>query len=54
MEEETQDEYSIVDRAGRIQIPRNMLDTLELKGNKIKVTMDEKTIMLKNPDDNAE
>ena len=54
MEEETQDEYSIVDRAGRIQIPRNMHDTLELKGNKIKVTMDEKTIMLKNPDDNAE
>ena len=51
MEEETQDEFSIVDRAGRIQIPRNMLDTLELKGNKIKVTMDEKTIMLKNPDD---
>ena len=51
MDEETQDEFSIVDRAGRIQIPRNMLDSLELKGNKIKVTYDDKTIMLKNPDD---
>ena len=51
MEEETQDEYSIVDRAGRIQIPRNMLDSLELKGNKIKVTCEDKTIMLHNPDD---
>jgi ABC-type lipoprotein export system ATPase subunit len=51
MEEETQDEYSIVDRAGRIQIPRNMLDSLELKGNKIKVTCEDKTIMLHNPDE---
>ena len=51
MEEETQDEYSIVDRAGRIQIPRNMLDSLELKGNKIKVTCEDKTIMLNNPDE---
>ena len=51
MEEETQDEFSIVDRAGRIQIPRNMLDTLDLKGNKIKVTMEDKTILLNNPDE---
>ena len=51
MEEETQDEYSIVDRAGRIQIPRNMLDSLDLKGNKIKVTCEDKTIVLHNPDD---
>ncbi len=51
MEEETQDEFSIVDRAGRIQIPRNMLDSLELKGNKIKVTIEDKTIMLQNPEE---
>ena len=51
MEEETQDEYSIVDRAGRIQIPRNMLDSLELKGNKIKVTIEDKTIMLQSPEE---
>ena len=48
---ETQDEFSIVDRAGRIQIPRNMLDSLELKGNKIKVTIEDKTIMLQNPEE---
>ena len=52
MEEETQDEYTIVDRAGRIQIPRNMLDSLELKDNKIKVTIDDSIIKLENPKKN--
>jgi len=52
MEEETQDEYTIVDRAGRIQIPRNMLDSLELKDNKIKVTIDDSIIKLQNPQKN--
>ena len=52
MEEETQDEYTIVDRAGRIQIPRNMLDSLELKDNKIKVTIDDSIIKLENPQKN--
>lgn len=49
LEEETQDEYTIVDRAGRIQIPRKMLDSLELKDNKIKVLYDESGIRLEKP-----
>ena len=49
MEEDTQDEFTIVDRAGRIQIPKKMLDSLELKDNKIKVTYEEPAIKLENP-----
>ncbi len=46
---ETQEEYAIVDRAGRIQIPRELLDKLELTGNKLKVSMQEEKIQLERP-----
>lgn len=49
LEEETQDEFTIVDRAGRIQIPRKMLDSLELSDNRIKVTCDDTGIRLEKP-----
>lgn len=47
--EETQEEYAIVDRAGRVQIPRDLLDKLELPGNKVKVSMQEEKIQLERP-----
>lgn len=46
---ETQEEYAIVDRAGRVQIPRDLLDKLELQGNKVKVSMQEEKIQLERP-----
>ncbi len=46
---ETQEEYAIVDRAGRVQIPRDLLDKLELPGNKVKVSMQEEKIQLERP-----
>ncbi len=46
---ETQEEYAIVDRAGRVQIPRDLLDKLELTGNKVKVSMQEEKIQLERP-----
>ena len=49
MEEETQDEYVIVDRAGRLQIPRHMLDEMQLGDNKIKVTLEDGRIVLERP-----
>ncbi|MCR5685353.1 MAG: ABC transporter ATP-binding protein [Lachnospiraceae bacterium] len=49
LEEETQEEYVIVDRAGRLQVPRHMLDELELKDNKIMVTMESEKIVLSAP-----
>jgi len=46
---ETQEEYAIVDRAGRVQIPRDLLDKLELTGNKVKLSMQEEKIQLERP-----
>ena len=46
---ETQEEYAIVDRAGRVQIPRDLLDKLELPGNKVKLSMQEEKIPRERP-----
>lgn len=50
MEEDTQEEYVILDRAGRMQVPKHMLDSLNLSDNKIKVTMGESEITLSKPE----
>lgn len=50
LEEDTQEEYVILDRAGRMQIPKSFLDSLELKDNRIKVINSEEGIILKKPD----
>ena len=47
--EETQEEYAIIDRAGRLQIPRDLLDKLELPGNKVKLLMQEERILVEKP-----
>lgn len=47
--EETQEEYAIIDRAGRLQIPRDLLDKLELPGNKVKLSMQEEKILVEKP-----
>ena len=45
-EEETQEEYAIIDRSGRVQIPRQYLDALELSGNKVKIHLQDNSILL--------
>lgn len=47
--ESTQEEYAIIDRAGRVQIPRDLLDHLELEGNKVKLSLQEEKITLERP-----
>lgn len=49
MEEDTQDEFVIIDRAGRLQVPRHMLDDLQLADNKIKVVYEDGKIVLSKP-----
>ena len=49
MEEETQDEFAIVDKAGRLQVPRHMLEDLGLEDNKIKVAYEEGKVILSKP-----
>jgi len=46
-EEETQDEYVVLDRAGRLQIPKELLDTLNLEENKVKLEAAEGKIIIK-------
>ena len=45
-EEDTQDEYAILDRAGRVQIPRELLNALKLHGNKVKWEMKDGKVIL--------
>lgn len=45
-EEDTQDEYVIVDKAGRVQIPKEMLSAMEIGSNKVKVELKDKSVIL--------
>jgi ABC-type lipoprotein export system ATPase subunit len=47
--EETQEEYVIMDKAGRVQIPRELLNTLDLKDNKLKIEMQGDQIIISKP-----
>ena len=48
--QDVQDEYAILDRAGRLQIPKELLDTLDVSGNRLKVAVHDGKIVLENPD----
>lgn len=50
--QEVQDEYAVLDRAGRVQIPREMLDQMHVSGNRLKVAFRESRIVLENPEGN--
>ena len=48
--EETQDEYVVLDRAGRLHIPEKLLQDLALKDNKVKVCARGNEIIVSRPD----
>ena len=48
-EAETQDEFAILDRAGRIQLPREMLEEMGLTDNKVRLVMENGKIILEKP-----
>ena len=47
--QDVQDEFAILDRAGRLQIPKDLLEQLNVSGNRLKVSMHEGKIVLENP-----
>ena len=49
-EHEVQDEYAILDRAGRLQIPRDMLEKLQITGNKVRMELVDGRIIIENPE----
>ena len=48
-ESEVQDEFTVLDRAGRLQIPREYLEQLQLQGNKVRVEYKDGKIIIENP-----
>lgn len=44
------DEYAVLDRAGRLQIPREMLEALNIEGNRVSVEKTEEGIVIKKPE----
>ena len=49
--EDTQEEYVVMDKAGRVQIPRELLDELNLSGNKLKLEMKDGKIIITSPEE---
>ena len=50
---EVQDEYAILDRAGRVQIPRDLLEKLEISGNRVRMEYADGRIILEKPEEDA-
>ena len=48
-EKEVQDEYVVLDRAGRVQIPREMLEQLHVPGNRVRMEMKDGRIVIEAP-----
>ncbi len=44
--EDIQDEYAILDRAGRLQIPRDLLDAIGVSGNKVSLRHEDGKIVI--------
>jgi ABC-type methionine transport system ATPase subunit len=49
LNEETQDEYIVIDRSGRIQIPQEMLEKYGIDGNKVMAMPEKDGILIKKP-----
>ena len=49
-EEETQEEFAVLDRAGRVQIPGDLLEELGIQGNKVKLELIDGKIVIENPE----
>ncbi len=49
LSEETQQEYAVLDKAGRVQIPREVLDAAGIKGNRLIVEHEDGVIRLLRP-----
>lgn len=48
-QEQVQEEYAVLDRAGRIQIPAELLQEMGMEGNKVKLEMVDGKIVIEKP-----
>jgi ABC-type lipoprotein export system ATPase subunit len=51
---EIHDEYAVLDRAGRLQLPRELLEEIGLEGNKVKLEVINNKIMITKPEEKQE
>lgn len=49
-EEETQEEFAVLDRAGRVQIPGELLEEMGIDGNKVKLELVDGKIVIEKPE----
>lgn len=49
-EEDTQEEYAVLDRAGRVQIPSELLEEMGMAGNKVKLELVDGKIIIEKPE----
>ena len=49
--EDTQEEYVVLDRAGRVQIPADVLERMNLKGNRMLLEYQDGKILLRAPEE---
>lgn len=49
-DEAIHEEFAVLDRAGRVQIPREMLDELHLAGNRVRLEMQDGKLVLSAPE----
>ena len=51
--EDTQEEYVIMDKAGRVQIPKEIIGALNLKDNKVKLELVDGKVIITGPSEEA-
>nr|MCR5507609.1 ABC transporter ATP-binding protein [Lachnospiraceae bacterium] len=47
--EDTQDEFVVLDKANRLQIPKELIDELKLEDNKVKIGYKDEHIVISKP-----
>lgn len=52
--EDTQEEYAVLDKAGRVQIPREMLEKLGISDQKVRLEIRDGSVVLSAPKENRE
>ena len=54
LNDEVHDEFAVLDRAGRLQIPREYLDAMGVRSNKVRLVQENGRVILESADENTE
>lgn len=53
IETDTHTEYAVLDRAGRVQIPKDLLESIGVKGNKLRLEVEDGKIIIAVPENES-